>query len=374
MNRIRRSMLMSMLAGGAALPVSRVFAQATAPITAIASSPNYKRIAVEEAWITREIADEYTRFIATNPQDEPGFMALGGRYYAPGASSPLLASMLDMGAGRIAAMDRLGIDMQLLLLTAPGVQVFDAGTATALAADSNDQLADAVKQYPSRLAGLAAVAPQDPRKAAQEIERARRTLGLKGVVINSHTKGEFLDDMKFWELLEAAEANDAPLYIHPRNPAPAMLQPYLERSLEAGILGFAADVALHTIAMITAGVFDRFPNLKLVIGHAGEGIPYMLYRIDYMQRVVREGRGAKKLERRPSDYMRDNVYITTSGMAWEPAIKFAQQTLGVEHVLYAMDYPYQADPNEVLAMDAMDMSDADKKKFFQGNAERLFDL
>jgi 2,3-dihydroxybenzoate decarboxylase len=180
--------------------------------------------------------------------------------------------------------------------------------------------------------------------------------------------------MKFWELLEAAEANDAPLYIHPRNPAPAMLQPYLERSLEAGILGFAADVALHTIAMITAGVFDRFPNLKLVIGHAGEGIPYMLYRIDYMQRVVREGRGAKKLERRPSDYMRDNIYITTSGMAWEPAIKFAQQTLGVEHVLYAMDYPYQADPNEVLAMDAMDMSDADKKKFFQGNAERLFDL
>jgi 2,3-dihydroxybenzoate decarboxylase len=153
-----------------------------------------------------------------------------------------------------------------------------------------------------------------------------------------------------------------------------MLKPYLDRSLEAGILGFAADVALHTIALITAGVFDRFPRLQVVIGHAGEGIPYMLYRIDYMQRAVREGRGAKKLKQRPSDYMKQNVYVTTSGMAWEPAIAFAQQTLGMDHVLYAMDYPYQADASEVIAMDALGVSAADKKKFFQTNAEQLFAL
>ena len=366
----RRTVLRSMLATGGLLAGRQALTQ----LTPIARNPQYKRIATEEAWTTSEIADEYMRLIATNPSDEPGFMALGGRYYARGASSPVLASMLDVGAGRVAAMDELGIDMQVLLLTAPGVQVFDPVTATSLARDSNDQLAAAIAAHPDRFAGLAAVAPQDPGNAAKEIERAMTHLDLNGVVINSHTKGEFLDATKFWEILEAAEAHHAPLYIHPRNPAPAMLQPYLERTLEAGILGFAADVALHTVALITSGAFDRFPNLKLVIGHAGEGLPYMLYRIDYMQRVVREGRGAKKLKRRPSDYMRENIYITSSGMAWEPAIKFAQQTLGVERVLYAMDYPYQADPIEVLAMDAMDIGAAEKRLFFQTNAETVFGL
>jgi 2,3-dihydroxybenzoate decarboxylase len=367
----RRSVLASFAAAASGAPLA--FAQSDAPAI-IPKNPNYKRIACEEAWTTREIADEYGRFIASNPADEPGFMALGARYYARGADSPILASMLDLGEGRIAAMNRFGIDMQLLLLTAPGVQVFSADTATALAANSNDQLVEAISKHPTRFAGLAAVAPQDPRRAALEIERSVGTLGLKGVVINSHTKGEFLDDEKFWELLEAAEANNAPIYIHPRNPAPAMLEPYLSRRLEAGILGFTADVALHTIALITSGAFDRFPKLKLVIGHGGEGIPYMLYRIDYMQRVVREGRGLKKLKKRPSDYFKDNIYITSSGMAWEPAIRFAHQTLGVDRVIYAMDYPYQADASEVVALDNMAISDADKKQFFQSNAEKLFSL
>jgi 5-carboxyvanillate decarboxylase len=377
MNSItRRRLLGTMLAAGTTLSFKRLGAQGRGEASPgpVPRSADYRRIATEEAWITREIADEYMRFIATNPADEPGFMALGSRYYARGSRSPILGSMLDIDAGRIADMDALGIDKQMLLLTAPGVQVFDADTATSLAADSNDQLTEAVRKHPSRFAGLAAVAPQDPARAAHEIDRAMTDLELNGVVINSHTKGEFLDDEKFWEILEAAEALDAPIYIHPRNPAPAMLQPYLSRRLEAGILGFSADVALHTIALITAGAFDRFPRLRLVIGHAGEGIPYMLYRIDYMQRVVREGRGLKKLQKRPSDYMKENVYITTSGMAWEPAIRFAQQTLGVDRVLYAMDYPYQADRAEVIAMDNMDMTDADKKRFFQTNAESIFAL
>ena len=373
MTTTRRTILQSMLAAGAVLKATTSVAQSGRGAS-IARNFGYKRIATEEAWITREIADESMRLIASNPVDEPGFVSFGARYYARGADTPAVAGLLDIGAARIEAMDRLGIDMQILSLTAPGVQVFEAATATALAADSNDQLADAIEKYPQRFAGLAAVAPQDPQHAAKEIERGMQTLGLKGVIVNSHTKGEYLDEPKYWEILEAAEALNAPIYIHPRDLAPGMLKPYLDRSLEAGILGFAADVALHTIALITAGVFDRFPRLKLVIGHAGEGIPYMLYRIDYMQRAVREGRGAKKLEKRPSDYMKENVYVTTSGMAWEPAILFAQQILGMDHVLYAMDYPYQADASEVVAMDELALSDADKKKFFQTNAEALFAL
>jgi 5-carboxyvanillate decarboxylase len=376
MNTTRRTVIAGMMGAGAWLSTTATRAQGSArlPATPIPRNPAYRRIATEEAFITREIADASMRLIASNPADEPGFVAFGARYYERGADSPAIARLLDIDTGRIDAMDRLGIDMQVLSLTAPGVQVFDADTGTALAADSNDQLAEAIARHPKRFAGLAAIAPQAPAKAAQEIERGIDKLGLKGVIVNSHTKGEYLDDPKYWEIFEAAEALRAPIYIHPRDLAPGMLRPYLDRGLEAGILGFAADVALHTLALITAGVFDRFPRLEIVIGHGGEGLPYMLYRIDYMQRTVREGRGALKLAKRPSDYMKENIYITTSGMAWEPAIVFAQQTLGVDRVLYAMDYPYQADPAEVLAMDALDIPAAAKHAFFEGNATRLFRL
>jgi 2,3-dihydroxybenzoate decarboxylase len=338
-------------------------------------NPPYKRIATEEAWVSQAIVDAYGKLLADGAPGEPGFRAMGGAIYGGGASSRLVQLLADVGDGRIAAMDELGIDMQLLLLTAPGVQVFDADTATALAKDSNDQLVEAIRAHPDRFAGLAAVAPQDPARAAKEIDRGINSLGLNGVVINSHTKGEYLDDEKYWEIFEAAEALDAAIYIHPRTPPPDMLQPYLERGLELAILGFGADVALHIVAMITNGVFDRFPKLKIVIGHAGEGLPYWLYRIDYMQRNYREPvTGAKKIKALPSEYMKANVFITSSGVAWEPAILFAQQQLGVSQVMYAMDYPYQINAGEVAASDHFDMDDAVKKAFFQSNAERVFHL
>ena len=346
----------------------------SAPLQKLADPP-YKRIATEEAWISKGVLDGYGKLLAEGAAGEPGFNSMGRFIYGRGNDSPLVSSLSNIGADRIADMDELGIDMQLLLLTAPGVQVFDADAGAALAAESNDQLSDAINANPDRFAGLAAIAPQDPARAAKEIERSVNSLGLNGVVINSHTRGEYLDDEKFWEIFEAAEAVDAAIYIHPRTPAPAMLQPYLERGLDQAILGFGAEVALHVVALITSGVFDRFPRLKLVIGHAGEGLPYWLYRIDYMQRNVREASGrARKLAAPPSDYLKSNIFITSSGVAWEPAILFAQQVLGVSQVMYAMDYPYQAKASEVAASDHFDMDDADKKAFFQTNAERVFNL
>ncbi len=338
-------------------------------------NPPYKRIATEEAWISRPVLDAYRKFLADGAPGEPGFKAMGGAIYGGGASSRLVSLLADIGAGRIAAMDGLGIDMQLLLLTAPGVQVFDADTATALAIDSNDQLVEAIRAHPHRFAGLTAIAPQAPARAAQEIDRGINSLGLHGVVVNSHTKGEYLDDEKFWEIFEAAEAADAAIYIHPRTPPPEMLKPYLDRGLELAILGFGAEMALHVVALITNGVFDRFPRLKIVIGHAGEGLPYWLYRIDYMQRNYRETvTGAKKIERLPSEYLKSNVFITSSGVAWEPAILFAQRVLGVGQVMYAMDYPYQVNADEVAISDHFDMDAESKKAFFQTNAERIFKL
>ena len=367
----RRQFLRSAAAVGAVLASARAGAQLGASRGVPHVGPaGYKRIAAEEAWGPIEMFREWKRVLDSNPADEPGFVALW-RNLDPAGNTGFTPRLADLGADRLAAMDAAGIDMQLLMLTAPGVQVFDAETGTAIAADSNDQLAEACHNHPDRYAGLAAVAPQDPRRAAAEIERAVQTLGLKGVIINSHTKGEYLSDQKFWEILEAAQANNAPIYIHPREPSPAMVRPFVEHDMHRGDLGFGVEVAFHTQAMIYAGVFDRFPDLKLVIGHGGEGIPYNLYRIDRTHPVRRPDQRSKEL---PSFYMKRNIYITNSGVAWAPMVQFAQQVLGADRVLYAMDYPYQYDVEEVHAMDALPISYEDKKKFFQTNAERVFDL
>ena len=285
-----------------------------------------------------------------------------------------MARLTDIGEGRIRDMDATGIEMQVLSLTSPGVQVFDAATANRIASDTNDQVAEAIRKYPTRFAGLAAAAPQDPKAAAKEIERGVSKLGLKGVIINSHTRGEFLDDPKFWDIFEAAEALNVPIYLHPQAPPPTMIAPYVERGLEGAIWGFGAENGLHALAVIRSGAFDRFPKLRMVLGHGGEALPFWLSRIDYFSRVRPNNPKGTQLKRKPSEYMKENIYVTTSGMAWSPVITFLQSVLGVERVLYAMDYPYQYEPDEVIATDSVPISQSDKKKLFQTNAEKVFAL
>jgi 5-carboxyvanillate decarboxylase len=339
----------------------------------------YKRIATEEAWAPKELFDQYKVLLENNSLGDPGFNSLWGFYLGSPSerARALITRIQQLDERRIHDMDASGIDKQLLLLTGPGVQVFDKGSAVALARSSNDEVAAAVRKYPDRFAALAAVAPQDPAAAAKELERAVKTLGLKGAVINSHTKGEFLDDPKFWDIFAAAEALNVPIYIHPCGPPPSMVQPFLERGLDGAIFGFGVEVALHMLRIIVAGVFDRFPKLRIVIGHTGEGLPFWLYRIDYMHNASVNSKRyetMKPLKRKPSDYLRENVYVTNSGVAWEPAVKMCQQVLGVDRVLYAMDYPYQFVPEEVVIADNFAMSPADKKAFFQTNAEAVFAL
>jgi 5-carboxyvanillate decarboxylase len=337
---------------------------------------DYRRIATEEAFITRELAQQYDRLLRDGLSDDAGFNAM---WRGIGSNERFRSGLIDVGEGRIRDMDAAGISLQLLLLTTPGVQVFEAGLATGLARATNDELTAAVSRHPQRFAGLAVIAPQDPPAAARELERAVRTLDLKGAVINSHTFGEYLDEPKYWAIFEAAEALDAPIYIHPRPPPAPMIEPYLRRGLSGPLGGFSAEVYLHILAIITAGVFDRFPRLKIVIGHLGEGVPYLMYRLDYMQHHaevpgLRGKAQPTRLKRKISEYIRENIYVTTSGMAWEPAIKFAQEVIGADHVLYAMDYPYQYDVAEVVTTDNLSISDYDKKLLYQLNAERLFSL
>ncbi|MEX2128859.1 MAG: amidohydrolase family protein [Xanthobacteraceae bacterium] len=350
----------------------------TEAITKIGKA-SYRRIATEEAWVMRELVDRYLKFVEDGSLKDPGFESLW-RHYGGGRSErvkQVLDRMLDLGERRIADMDVSGIDVQLLLHTAPGVQVFDAPTAVSYAAASNDQVADAIRKYPDRFAGLAMIAPQDPPTAAKEMERGVNKLGLKGAVINSHTRGEFLNDKKYWQVFEAAEALDVPIYVHPSGPPSAMVQPFIERGLDGAIYGFAVECGLHLLSIITSGVFDRFPKLRLVFGHLGEGMPFWMPRLDYMHRAQvtsKRYEALQPLKRKVSDYLRENVYITTSGMCWEPAVMFCRSVMGNDRVLYAMDYPYQFVPEEVVAMDALPVSAQEKKAFFQTNAEKVFKL
>ena len=342
------------------------------------AEPKYLRIATEEAWATAELLDGYKKILEDGSYDDPGFISLWGHYAGNLTDRPLFIRerLPDMGERRIKDMDDTGIARQILLLTSPGVQVFDRDTAVGLARDSNDQLEEAVRKHPDRYTGLAAFAPQDPAEAAREIERSVK-LGMKGAVVNSHTHNEYLDDPRFYAIFEACEHLNVPLYIHPQTPSRQMIQPFIERGLDGAIFGFAVETGLHLLRIIVAGVFDRFPKLQIVVGHLGEGLPFWLYRLDFMHAAGMKANRYKSIEplkRKISEYMQQNIYVTTSGVPWAPSIMLCQQVLGMDRVLYAMDYPYQFVPEEVSMSDALPISDNDKLKFFQTNAEKVFKL
>ena len=339
----------------------------------------FKRIATEEAFATKDLMKAYRDLLARKGSDDIGFNSLMGYYLNnPSERTKAVAARLeDLGQRRIDDMDATGIAMQILSITSPGVQIFAADLGTGLARSANDELAAAIAAHPTRYAGLAAIAPQNPQAAAKELERAVTKLNLKGAIVNSHTQGTYLDDPKCWDILAAAEALDVPIYIHPNTPPNAMIKPFMERGLDGAVFGFAVETGLHALRLVVAGVFDRFPRLKIVLGHLGEGLPYWLFRIDFMHGAsVRANRYASqpKLQRRASEYLRENFYYTTSGMAWTPPILYVQQVMGVDRLMYAMDYPYQFIPEEVNVTDELPIPYESLKAFYQTNAERVFKL
>ncbi len=339
----------------------------------------YLRIATEEAFATREQVDVFLRMIRDGTADK-GLVSLWGFYGTSPSerATQILHRLLDLGERRIADMDATGIDKAILALTSPGVQpLLDHGEAKAIATRANDRLAEACGKYPSRFIGMGTLATQDPEWSAREVHRCARELGFKGVQINSHTQGEYLDDPKYDPIFRALVEEGQPLYIHPATPPDSMIDPMLEAGLDGAIFGFGVETGMHLLRLITSGIFDKYPSLQIMVGHMGEALPYWLYRIDYMHQAgVRSKRYArmKPLKKTIPEYMRSNVLITNSGVAWEPAIKFCQQVVGEDRVMYAMDYPYQYEAREVHDMDAMAMAAETKKKFFQTNAEKWFKL
>ena len=321
----------------------------------------YERIAVEEGFLIPEIAEEQRKRLP------PGMVPTAMR-------TGVFRALLDLGEGRIKAMDEDGIQTQVCVLAANIIQDLDPVQGGELAALANDRLAETARKYPGRITGLGAFAPRDPVRAARELERAVKTLGLKGGIVNSHSLGEYLDDRKFWPIFESLQAMDAPLYIHPRDPSPQMIKPFEVMGFKIG-WSWAAEVGTHIIRLIGGGVFDRFPRLKIVIGHMGEGLPFHLDRIDNRYYWENEMAGAApKLKRKPSDYVRDNVIVTTSGMNFSPPLLMTIQMLGIDNVLFAADYPFENVQDSVAAIDALAIADRDKEKLYSLNSKRVFKL
>ncbi|MGH8262927.1 MAG: amidohydrolase family protein, partial [Steroidobacteraceae bacterium] len=285
-------------------------------------------------------------------------------------TDPLRRRLLDTEEERLGIMDQGGVAVHLLAMTSTGVQTLATDKAVAIAALGNDRLAEVIRRHPTRYAGLATIAPQDPARAVKEMERAITTLKLNGVMINSHTHGEYLDEKKYWPILEAAAALKMPIYIHPRAPSPAMAKPYRDYHLEHAIWGYQAETGLHGLRLIVSGVLDAYPHLKIVLGHMGEGLPYWFYRMDWM--ATHYAMRRPKVQLKPSEYFKRNFAITTSGVNWLPALKFCIEVLGADNILFAVDYPYQETMEAVQWLVDAPLAEADKRKIFHENAERLF--
>ena len=335
----------------------------------------YKRIATEEAWTFPDLVKAQMAYLESG--DAPDDPAL--RMAAVFAGQPDLQRQLqDLGDLRLSHMDEYGIDRQLLLLTAPGVQVLRPSEGTAYARAANDIAAQACRDHPDRFSALAAFDPRDVTGSVREIERAMRDLKLNGAVLNSHFQGHYLDEPAYEPIIEALAANGAALYIHPTAPAAGAI--YQDRGFFGALGGFPHDVWLHAMGLIFSGAFDRYPNFRLVIGHLGECMPLHIYRFDWMQNNadgvpgLRGGQPAVKLKHPVSYYFHNNIWITTSGVGWEPAIKFCMEVMGPERVLYAMDYPYQQSSDEVAVYDRLAISQEQKVMLMQTNAEHVFNL
>lgn len=337
-----------------------------------------RKIATEEAWSIPEVAAEL-REVSRGPSQSLDKLLVGGIYDAPADASGysamnFLDGLLDIEEKRLPEMDALGVDMHLLSLTAPGVQMFDADTATDLAVLANDRLAEICRKRPDRFAGLASFAPHSPKRAAKEMERAINDLKLNGFILNSHTHGEYLDDPKYWPVLEAAEALNACIYIHPRAASDTLKGPLQDYGMDSAMWGYGVEVGTHAVRMMAGGVFDRFPNLKICIGHMGEAIPFWIWRINFMNSRAQAIGRARKTKRSMAEYFQDNFVITTSGVEDPLALRYSIDKIGIDNVMWAIDYPYQPQKPAVDFMDAAPVTEAEKHALYHGNAERIFHI
>jgi len=306
-------------------------------------------IAIEEHYWDRELSERY-----------------------PNAERGVIRDKLeDLGAVRLQEMDEAGIDIQVISHAPPAAQRFDAPTSVELAARANDRLADTVAGNPERFAAFAALPTPDPSACADELERTVTQYGFKGAMIHGLTDGVFFDDKRYWPVFERAQALDVPLYIHPAMPHPAVVDAYYKDYIEdfPGFLtagwGFTVETATAGIRIVLSGVLDAYPEVKIILGHMGEGLPFLLWRIDHA--LSRPGNKAISFR----DVFSEHFYITTSGNFSDPALVCSIQELGADRILFSVDWPFVANAPGTEWMESVHLNNEDKAKILHGNARKL---
>lgn len=289
------------------------------------------------------------------------------------AARRVVERIRDVGDLRITEMDAHGIDVQVLSLGTPGLEYQpDTKVAVDDAKRANDFLVQAIAAHPGRFAGFATLPLQDPDAAVRELARAVEELGLVGALVSGPSLGHYLDEPQFEPVWAALEDLGVPLYLHPNFAAPddqwAVLQGYPE--LTTAMHRWGADTGAHALRIVLGGVFEQHPSVKLILGHMGEFLPFQLTRFDS---IYSKTTNPRRLTQPPSDYIRQNIYITTSGVFSPVVLAAAAEEIGIEHVMFAIDYPYESTSDAVKILDAP-LTPADIAKIAHLNAEKLLNI
>jgi predicted TIM-barrel fold metal-dependent hydrolase len=321
-------------------------------------------------WVDALYANKgYPRLVDDEETGQP-FLWYDSRVSQPFGG--VLPRLLDLGEGRIDQMDANGVDVAVLSLTAPCVEQFEPAVGVKVAADSNDALAEAVQRHPGRFVGFAALAPKDTPAAVEELERAVKELGFRGWFTHSNFGDSYLDEKRFWPILAKAEELGVPVYIHPTVPMISEMKTY-GHGMAGASFGFGTEAALVMMRLIVAGVFDVFPKLRAILGHLGEGFPFMVDRVDrpYLQGHVAPNPLAPTLKQRPSYYLKHNLTVSTSGNYLPAAFKCTVEALGIGQIVLGTDYPYESVSQCIEFLDAQRLSVPERESLLEGNALRM---
>jgi predicted TIM-barrel fold metal-dependent hydrolase len=317
--------------------------------------PHCPVIAIEEHYWDTELSKHYTGVEA-------------------GRAGETEQRLYDLGALRLKEMDEAGIDLQVISHGAPSTQKLGLDVAVKLTTQVNDRLAKVCAAKPERFAGFAALPTADPQAAADELERAVGTLGFKGAMIHGLANGEFIDGKKFWPIFARAEKLDVPIYLHPALPNAKVTEIYYQDYAKDFPLvvrpawGYTVETATQAIRLVLSGLFEKHPKLKIILGHLGETLPFLVWRIDASLKRP----GQKPMSFR--DIFCNNFYVTTSGFFSDPALLCCVMEMGVDHILFAVDWPFVMNQPATEWIKDVPLADADKVKILSGNARRLLKM
>jgi 2,3-dihydroxybenzoate decarboxylase len=320
-----------------------------------AGKKKHRIIAIEEHYMDAEVAAQ-------------------GRGMDGMRTSDIGRKLRDLTDERIREMDAAGIDVQVLSHTGNAAQNLEPDAAVKMATSVNERLAETVSAHPDRFQAFAMLPTPDPKGAANELERTVAKFGFKGAMIHGLSRGEFIDDPKYWPIFERAQALDVPIYLHPATPHPKVIETYYQEYVEKypGIvtapLGYTNETMTQGVRMVLSGVFDKYPKLKVILGHMGEGIPFLLWRINHTLQIT----GNPDFSFR--DVFCEHFWITTSGFFSDPALLCSMMEMSADRIIFSVDWPWGNNKQGVDWLDSVSISAADKAKIYHGNVEKLLHM